>query len=45
MQGDGKRTGAKIVGGKQPAAQPQDNTTATDDAGEETPKADTTKGG
>ena len=45
MQGDGKRTGAKIVGGKQPAAQPQDNTTATDakPAGEETPKADTTK--
>lgn len=47
MQGDGKRTGAKIVGDKQPAAQPQDNTTATDakPAGEETPKADTTKGG
>lgn len=47
MQGDGKRTGAKIVGDKQPAAQPQDNTTATDakPAGEETPKTDTTKGG
>lgn len=46
MQGDGKRTGAKIVGDKQPAAQPQDNTTATDakPAGEETPKTDTTKG-
>jgi len=47
MQGDGKRTGAKIVGDKQPAAQPQDNTTATDakPAGEETPKADTATGG
>jgi len=53
MQGDGKRTGAKIVGSKQPAgnqqdqtAEPQDKTTATDtkSAGEETPKTDTTTG-